>query len=207
MRYYYGHIVPMPLVAFLPAAICFLVLSHHAASCQDNPPDSIRQRCDSILIRELGAGVFYRQVSLHDYRGVPLGREGRQDYALTYVFTFPGTEGATLELPFVSSAYEGQVHVQSGYFMRTDSSDLPPGFIEKGLHVVGPDVAIDSACAADPFLAVNRHRLEAHLVLTPGALVWSVGLYQMIANPEGDAEEAVYRGVRIDPYAGKVIEG
>jgi hypothetical protein len=169
-------------------------------------PDSIRQRCDEILRHELGKRVFQKHVTLKSFEEIRLHRPGRSDYRLAYKFTFPEADSASFEILFVCAVYNGEMHVQSGYFLRHHRSDLPAGFSKKRMQIIGRARAIEIACAADTLLAAHRHRLDAALALTQDALEWVVGFYETISNPEGDAEDAVWRGKRVDPWSGEKEE-
>ena len=108
-------------------------------------PDCVKERCDSILISELGDEIFQSCIEFTAYKiNKPLNEQienpclaqSNHRYTVDYKFSFPSEEKAFFTLGFVCDGYSGSMRIQSKYFYRHNQSDLPFGFKDMGLNIV-----------------------------------------------------------------------
>jgi hypothetical protein len=197
---------------FLPIFVMLFPLVVKAQADMPPFPDSLKARCEQILIHELGREVTDSCVSFKSYthRQVPVTVNNqpsgtRHIYEATWEFTFPGVVGAKLELGFNVFVYNQQVVIQSARFLRPNQSDLPPGFAQKGLQIIGRNMALGIARHTDEFLNRHANMVMESLVTEQNRIVWIFEYGYTTGNPQGDAELYISHAVWIDPYTGDVL--
>ena len=173
-------------------------------------PECIKEKCDSILIAELGEEMYTRcvtyighecSVKLDTIMDNPCEAQSRHSYWVRYKFTFPNQDSASFKLGFSCSGYYGKMHVQSEYFTRKNQSDLPKGFKDKGLDILDYATIEKKAKRKD-----SKVHSNGELVLDQDKIYWIFSGRQPYKNPDGIGDEAsIVHIVTVDPYSGKII--
>ena len=173
-------------------------------------PECVKVKCDSILKAELGEDIYTSRVTYIGYECTekldtimdnPCEAESRHSYRIRYKFNFPNQDNATFDLGFYCAGYYGKMHVQSEYFYRSEQSDLPKGFRDKGLEILDYKLIEKKAKKKNP--KVNGNGL---LALDRDQIYWVFSSRQPLINPNGIGDEAMMvHTVTVDPYTGKII--
>lgn len=173
-------------------------------------PECVKVKCDSILKAELGKDIYTSRITYIGYECTekldtimdnPCEAESRHSYRIRYKFNFPNQDNATFDLGFYCAGYYGKMHVQSEYFYRSEQSDLPKGFRDKGLEILDYKLIEKKAKKKNP--KVNGNGL---LALDRDQIYWVFSSRQSLINPNGIGDEAMMvHTVTVDPYTGKII--
>lgn len=173
-------------------------------------PECVKEKCDSILKVELGESIYASCVTYLGYEcsdkldtimDNPCEAESRHSYRVKYKFNFPNEDRASFNLGFYCAGYYGKMHVQSEYFYRTNQSDLPKGFKDKGLKIVDYEKIHKIAHKKD--VQLNGSGV---LALDQDKIYWVFSGRKPYRSPDGIGDEAmVVHMVSVDPYTGKVI--
>ena len=127
--------------------------------------------------------------------------QSSHSYLVQYKFSFPEQEKASFTLGFSCYGYNGQMRIQSQYFLRIDQSDLPQGFREKGLKIVDYKKIAKKAHNKD-----SQIRGGGVLALDQDKIYWVFSGRYPYRNPDGIGDEAmIVHTVTVDPYTGKII--
>jgi len=174
-------------------------------------PDCVREKCDSILLSELGADIYSDCVEYIGYKCTkkldtitdnPCETYSRHSYLVRYKFSFPNQDNASFKLRFVCSGYFKKMHVQSEYFLRTNQSDLPAGFKDKGLRIVNYKKIAKKAYKKDSTL-----QGRGVLALSQDKIYWVFSSSEPYVHPNGIGDEAmIVHTAWLDPYSGNVID-
>lgn len=188
--------------------LLLLIASMNNVSAQ--LPECVKVKCDSILKAELGEDIYTSRVTYIGYECTekldtimdnPCEAESRHSYRIRYKFNFPNQDNATFDLGFYCAGYYGKMHVQSEYFYRSEQSDLPKGFRDKGLEILDYKLIEKKAKKKNP--KVNGNGL---LALDRDQIYWVFSSRQPLINPNGIGDEAMMvHTVTVDPYTGKII--
>ena len=131
----------------------------------------------------------------------PCEAESRHSYRVRYKFNFPNQDNASFNLGFYCAGYYGNMHVQSEYFYRTNQSDLPKGFKDKGLKIVDYEKIEKRAYRKDAQL-----NGRGELALSQNKIYWVFSGRQPYNNHDKIGDEAmIVHMVWVDPYTGKII--
>ena len=173
-------------------------------------PNCVREKCDSILQIEVGKEIFSNCIEYIGYECTkkldtitdkPCEAHSRHSYLVRYKFSFPNQDNASFRLGFSCTAYFGSVDVKSEYFLRTNQSDLPKDFREKGLKIVAYEKIVKKALKKDPLVGGN-----GVLALNQDRILWVFSTRRPYKNPDGIGDESsVSHTVWVDPYTGKLI--
>ena len=173
-------------------------------------PDCAKAKCDSILKAELGENIYSSCITYLGYECThkldtimsnPCEAESRHSYRVRYKFNFPNHDKASFTLGFDCDGYYGQMHVQSEYFTKINQSDLPSGFIDKGLDLIDFEKIKKKAKKKDSKVDGN-----GVLALGRDKIYWVFTGREPFNNPNNIGDEAmIVHVVWVDPYTGKVI--
>lgn len=173
-------------------------------------PECVKEKCDSILLAELGEEMYTRCVTYIGYEcsekldtimDNPCEAQSRHSYRVRYKFNFPNQDNASFNLGFYCAGYYGKMHVQSEYFTRKNQSDLPKDFKDKGLDILDYATIEKKAKRKD-----NKVHGNGELALDQDKIYWVFSGRQPYENPDRIGDEAsIVHMVWVDPYTGKII--
>jgi len=173
-------------------------------------PECVKEKCDSILLAELGEEMYTRCVTyigsecsekLDTIMDNPCEAQSRHSYRVRYKFNFPNQDNASFNLGFYCAGYYGKMHVRSEYFTRKYQSDLPKDFKDKGLDILDYATIEKKAKRKDSKVHGN-----GELALDQDKIYWVFSGRQPYDNPDGIGDEAmIVHIVTVDPYTGKII--
>lgn len=170
-------------------------------------PDSVKKRCDDLIISEVGKDIYelcvlYKK-SLVNKRTFGNG-EVRSDYTITYSFRFPQVHEASFNFGFVYTEWAGKERLVSSAFLRNNQTDLPPCLKKSGLKILNYQLVKTVALNQNPEMKKHCDEVKGILVLTQDSLSWHFSVSIPQPNPGGDAEIFINHHVCVDPYTGVV---
>jgi hypothetical protein len=170
-------------------------------------PDSIKKRCDNLIIADIGKDLFEQCVTyqkcLLKQRTFENG-QARSDYTISYMFQFPKVKEASFSFGFVYTNWNGKERLVSSAFLRNNKTDFPAGFKNSGSKIVNYEIVKMVAMNQFPEMKKNPDKVLGSLVLMQDSLRWH--FYASLPQyPVGDGESYTNFKVYIDPYSGAVI--
>ena len=196
--------------------VFLLVIQYHS---HGQLPDCVKERCDSILISELGDEIFQSCIEFTAYKiNKPLNEQienpclaqSNHRYTVDYKFSFPSEEKAFFTLGFVCDGYSGSMRIQSKYFYRHNQSDLPFGFKDMGLNIVAYHKIAGKASKEMSKYNDDKEPKrwdEAVLAINQNKIYWVFSHREPYRDPSGFGDEAmIVKTVWVDPYSGKIID-
>ena len=177
--------------------------SQNTADFKASTPDSVKQLCDRVFLRELGKKMFETHLKFDSTEGSKTVHEDGQvrvRHKLYYTFSYPGIKGASVPLSMNYDVYSGKGHLQSGWFLRTDRTDLPVDITKRGDNVMDIEKARVAAVQADSLMA----KAKAFFVLGQDSFYWHFQIYKD-PDPKREMDVTLSHNVLIDPYNGKVL--
>lgn len=181
-------------------------------------PDCVKEKCDSILIAELGEKIYESCINFEGYKvktklaefpDDPCAAVESQRYTVDYKFSFPSEERASFLLGFECDGYQGKMTIQSKFFYRQNQSDLPSGFKEMGLKIIDYNKIAMKAYKEIDKITMNKEskRWEGGvLAFNQNKIYWVFSRREPYHDPSGFGDEAmIVSTVWVDPYTGKII--
>jgi hypothetical protein len=167
-------------------------------------PDSIREICDKLFLKEAGEEIFNACIRYDSTSGTQTDYEKgevRLDYVLYYTFSYPTVSEATFSLTMNYSVYSGQGHLQSGRFLRFYHTDLPKTIQSTGTKLISYNEAKSRAVKANDSMA----GANGIFVLGQDYFYWHFSYSYPDPDPQGDAQQYITENVVVDPYTGKIL--
>ncbi len=174
-------------------------------------PSCVKEKCEIILKKELGNEIFNKYVHFEGYKcklkldsvtGSPCKSFSRHEYLVKFSFTFPKIKTAKLNLGFICTGFYGDFYVQSALYYRSEQSDLPKDFINKGFDLINYNIIKSKACKTDSL--IQKQFTDGTLAIVNDKIYWVFEANEPYENKTGDAEMYTNHVIYIDPYTGEI---
>ena len=176
------------------------------------PPDSIKMKCDKVIISEIGKKAFdanIHYIKSDSQKGVYPTGENWISYTLFYSFNFPNIKQSHVifSLNYKKDLTKSAVMKDIAFKNYTR---LPESIKSKGTKAVSYEEAKKAAMEAEPVLKANPTKLYGEIsteydeIKKEYVFVWY--FYFMEPNKKSEAEQYTTYSVLIDAGTGKIIK-